>query len=465
MSDLLLEAMSAKQSGDIALAKQLLSQALIQEPGNEAAWMLMSDVVEDVRLRRNCLERVLAINPENTAAGIALTKLNTSPLSPIIRGERDKPLNPPKLEKIPPFTPPFTWKDKQEQFLALGELTYPNLTGEQTEEPAETTPTFDWANDSDEPDKAIQKIFNAISNPELASQPLTDTDLGWLDEDTTGEFTETPPEAKEKYEDRYPNEWVGSPVEPLPEQQPGRKEDFTVSSEPQLGLDAFTFPEEPMESLTSDHRLWHNPKAKLDRLVILSNKSLVYANPKESDIPHILGLFAENKMMRDLLGENAGMIKLESILRLSVNPNKADLSVDYLNQDEKTSTLQLTFSSPQVRDEVLEALRFRIGADFYEATQSFSLQDKIVPPFVVLLLLAFLGWGMVAGIPMLSELPGSQLGALQGIISSMQNFVTSAGIINLLLIVGFFGLLTVLWLVSNLKKPTKLIVVERHRRK
>ena len=68
MLDLLQEATIAKQSGDTSLAKQLLSQALIQDPNNQDAWLLMSDVVTDVRLRRNCLERVLAINPGNIVA-------------------------------------------------------------------------------------------------------------------------------------------------------------------------------------------------------------------------------------------------------------------------------------------------------------------------------------------------------------------------------------------------------------
>src|SRR5512137_2701770 len=127
MADLLIQAMSAKQNGDITLAKQLLSQAIIQDPRNEGAWMLMSELVDDVKLRRNCLERVLAINPENAAANIALTRLNTSPLGPVIRGERNKPLDAPKIEKTPPFTPPFTWSGDQEQYLALGDLTFPDL--------------------------------------------------------------------------------------------------------------------------------------------------------------------------------------------------------------------------------------------------------------------------------------------------------------------------------------------------
>lgn len=461
MSDLLLQAMSANQSGDIALAKQLLSQALIQDPNNEAAWMLMSDVVEEVKLRRNCLERVLAINPNNTAASKALTKLNTSPLSPVTRGERDKPLNPPKLEKIPPFTPPFTWEGDQKQYLALGDLTYPDLAGEQPEQSPETVPTFDWANESDEPDKTIQKIFNAISNPELASQPLPDTDLNWLDESNADVQTDTTQGEEEDMEARYLDLLVGPEEETLPEPHLASLEDYSVSAEPQLGLDAFALPEQPMETVSSDLMLWDNPKVKVDRLVILSSRSLVYANPQSSDIPHIQGLFAEKKMVRDLLGENAGMIKLESVKRLTTNPKTSKISIDYLQKD-KLTTHQLIFASPQVRDEVLTALQMRLESNFSLTTRSFSLLDKIVPPIVILLFVAFIGWGLVAGLPMLNGLPPSQLGSLQVIVSGLQRFVSSIGIINLIVFLGLCALLTLIWMMSNLTKPSKLVIMEQH---
>lgn len=182
MPDLLLQAMDARMSGDLTQAKQLLAQALIQDPHNEGAWMLMSEVVDDVKLKRTCLQRVLLINPENSAANIALMKLDTSPLGPVVRGERYKPVIPPKLEKAPPFTPPFTWTGDEAQFQALGDMTYPDLTGEEVNQMPETPTSFDWANESAEPDKTIDKIFNAISNPEQAAEPLPDTDMSMLDD-------------------------------------------------------------------------------------------------------------------------------------------------------------------------------------------------------------------------------------------------------------------------------------------
>jgi hypothetical protein len=461
MSDLVQDALSAEQSGDIALAKQLLSQALIQDPYNETAWMLMADAVDDLRLRRNCLERVLSINPDNIDASTALTKLNTSPLEPVTRGERDKPINPPRLDRTPPFTAPFTWGSDQEQYLALGDLTYSDLSEEQPVQSDDSTPTFDWAHDSDEPDKTIDQLFNAFSNPDVTSQPLPDADLSWLSDNPTGSPTQPVQEVQGNEEDVWLDELVGMEVEPLPEQPSGLPDDFTVSAEPELGLEAFISPEKIEAPISSDHQLWDNPGVKKDRLVIVSNRSIVYASPKESDIPHILGLFAENKMVRDLLGENAGVITLESIHRISANSKKADLNINYDKKGEKTSTHKLTFSSPQVRDEVLSAIKLKPGTDFHQSVQTFRLQDKIVPPLAILLFLIFLTWVLFAGLPMLSGLTGSQLGLLNIFVSIMQGIVQFVGRSNLFLIILLGAIFDVAWLVYNLTKPSELIILER----
>ena len=462
MPDLLLQAMSAKHSGDSTLAKQLLSQALIQDPYNEAAWMLMSEVVEDIKLRRNCLERVLAINPDNTAASTALANLNTTPLSPITRGEREKPFNPPKVERTPPFTPPFTWDDSQEQYLALGDLTFSEEPGVVPEQPfKETLPTFDWATDSDEPDKTIQKIFNAISNPELASQPLPDTDLSDFQPNPADSQAENTAETNSALEKKLLNELVGPDEEAPPEPAPEVKEEFKVSTESQMGVAAFTAPEPATETLTSDYLLWDNPKAKTDRLVILSNKSLILANPQPTDIPHILGLFTEKKMLRDLLGQNTRMIRLEAIKRLSTDPKTSKISITYQEED-KNFTHSLSLSSQTVRDEVMRAFQIRLGANSIETFHTFKLADKIVPPVVVLAILGFLAWFFLGGLPMLSAIPSTQPGPLQSILSALGDFVTLVGSINILLIFAFLGLLTLLWLFNNLRKPSQQVIVEYH---
>jgi hypothetical protein len=324
-------------------------------------------------------------------------------------------------------------------------------------------PTFDWANESEEPDKTIERIFEAISNPELASQPLPDTELSMLNT-TNGEGQpESGYVSEEVKEAMWLNELVGEDEAPISEAvtEAATTEDFAVDSEPQLGLDAFAAPEQPIELLSADHLLWDNPKAKVDRLVILSNKSIVFASPKETDVPHILGLFEEKKMLRDLLGEEARAIKLESIQKLTVNPKDAKLLITYTTSKEKPISHQLVFSDPKVRDEVLTAMMLRLGANFAEFTHNVSLADKIVPPVIVLSFVVFLIWGILSGLPLLSALPDSQLGLLQRVIDALNSFVTLVGRIWLLLILVIGGVSAVAWLWMNLRMPSTLVTIQR----
>jgi len=58
----------ALKAGDKARARRLLAQALKLNPRNDAAWVILSTVVEEPERVIDCLERALAINPENQIA-------------------------------------------------------------------------------------------------------------------------------------------------------------------------------------------------------------------------------------------------------------------------------------------------------------------------------------------------------------------------------------------------------------
>jgi hypothetical protein len=61
--------------GDRETARQLLAQALREQPNSEMAWMMMSTLVDQPDRKRDCLERVLRINPRNDAARERLAEL------------------------------------------------------------------------------------------------------------------------------------------------------------------------------------------------------------------------------------------------------------------------------------------------------------------------------------------------------------------------------------------------------
>lgn len=76
---------AAFRNGDKSRAYELLSQALQRDPRNELAWLWMSAVVIGHAERRYCLERVLEINPQHTAArqGVHSFPPDVEPRSPL----------------------------------------------------------------------------------------------------------------------------------------------------------------------------------------------------------------------------------------------------------------------------------------------------------------------------------------------------------------------------------------------
>lgn len=69
------EGIAAARRGDKATARRLLDQVVQSDPRNELAWMWLASVSATVAERREALERVLRINPDNQRAQEALQEL------------------------------------------------------------------------------------------------------------------------------------------------------------------------------------------------------------------------------------------------------------------------------------------------------------------------------------------------------------------------------------------------------
>ena len=61
-------AIEAAARGDKLAAKSLLDVLIFNEPGNEQAWLLLAEVVEDLNEVSDCLQHALVINPHNQVA-------------------------------------------------------------------------------------------------------------------------------------------------------------------------------------------------------------------------------------------------------------------------------------------------------------------------------------------------------------------------------------------------------------
>jgi hypothetical protein len=75
VNDFLQQGIAALKAGQKAEARNLLSQAVRQDPKNEAAWMWLSGAVEGDQERRYCMEKVLKLNPHNALAQQALEQM------------------------------------------------------------------------------------------------------------------------------------------------------------------------------------------------------------------------------------------------------------------------------------------------------------------------------------------------------------------------------------------------------
>lgn len=71
------DGIAAARRGDRNTARRLLQDVIDVDPDNELAWIWMASCVTTLSERRNCLERVLEINPNNPRARQALEALNS----------------------------------------------------------------------------------------------------------------------------------------------------------------------------------------------------------------------------------------------------------------------------------------------------------------------------------------------------------------------------------------------------
>lgn len=65
---LYVRASQAAVSGDKVTARRLLDELIVDQPDNAQAWLLLADMVEDLNEVYDCLQHVLAIDPQNQPA-------------------------------------------------------------------------------------------------------------------------------------------------------------------------------------------------------------------------------------------------------------------------------------------------------------------------------------------------------------------------------------------------------------
>jgi len=98
---LLTQGIAAVKAGDKSTARRLLSQATQRDPTAEAGWLWLTAVLDTPQSKAYCLRRVLALNPNNSAALKGLAALEPAAPAPVAVARPTSPIPPPRIPQAP----------------------------------------------------------------------------------------------------------------------------------------------------------------------------------------------------------------------------------------------------------------------------------------------------------------------------------------------------------------------------
>lgn len=99
MNELINQAQAALLSGDLTRARGHLAHVIQQEPLNVLAWLMLSEVVHEPERQRECLQRVLALEPQNQTAQKRLAALD-QPTAMIQTTQSPTPSKPSQIKQL-----------------------------------------------------------------------------------------------------------------------------------------------------------------------------------------------------------------------------------------------------------------------------------------------------------------------------------------------------------------------------
>jgi len=110
-------AIEATNQGDKNKALDFIKQALTANPNDVEAWLVLTALVDEPERKRQCLERVLALDPVNQLARAELFEMDRATMGGLLSSMPDR---------VPPFVPPSSKPPSID--LILSEMTLPLIS-------------------------------------------------------------------------------------------------------------------------------------------------------------------------------------------------------------------------------------------------------------------------------------------------------------------------------------------------
>jgi hypothetical protein len=126
----------------------------------------------------------------------------------------------------------------------------------------------------------------------------------------------------------------------------------------------------------------------LDRVTLLSDNTLVVANPPAEVAEQVPERLANGEAPQALLGQKLTVIPLETIRRVRGNQRGDDIDIAY-RADGRARKANIGFADAATRDEVLAALHERLGVGFSYKVQHLNAIQAGLKPLIMLLIAGF----------------------------------------------------------------------------
>jgi hypothetical protein len=111
------QAIAALKAGEKARGRSMLVRIIQQQPKNELAWLWLYDFVDSDEQRRDCLKKVVGINPANQNAQQALNSLTPHIEAPMVEviAPNEKPVPEIPEQQVSSTVPMISGQVRQEQ--------------------------------------------------------------------------------------------------------------------------------------------------------------------------------------------------------------------------------------------------------------------------------------------------------------------------------------------------------------
>jgi hypothetical protein len=213
------------------------------------------------------------------------------------------------------------------------------------------------------------------------------------------------------------------------------------------------------DTLDKPNRVWTNPDGEKDKpsLVCLKPEVLCLAIVPADDLEKTAAALADGS---DVVAQN---IPLARIAQLQGDEGDRDLSITYKQGEGKTDSVTITLADRAKRDELLDALRHRLGPTWTCDRQRVGRLSASWWPLGVTAGIAFVTWIMYAEAQQIAA--GKQLKPVGGraktkLISQVMHWVEGLiGATGVLILGGVLASLGIVWLVYAVARPPVRVTV------